>query len=63
MRRAIFWLGWVILAVLPLILIGQILMIDNLPEIELWKWAVPVIAVGMIIGARNRDDVLKHRLS
>ena len=52
-----------ILAVLPLIFIAQIIIIDNLPNVELWKWAVPLVAVFMIVAARNRDDVLKHRLS
>jgi hypothetical protein len=62
MRRAIFWLGWCILAILPLIFIAQIIIVDNLPEVELWKWAVPIVAIAMIALARSRDDVLKHHL-
>jgi hypothetical protein len=63
MRRFIFWAGWVILAVLPVVYGVQIYMIQNLPRVEIWKWAVPAVAVLMIIFARNRDDVLAHHIS
>ena len=62
MRRAIFWLGWSVLAILPLVFVAQIVIADNLPEVELWQWCIPIIAVLMIVGSRNRDEVLKHRV-
>lgn len=62
MRRAIFWLGWAILIVLPVIFTIQVLMIQDLPKIQPWKWLVPAVAVLMVFFARNRDDVLEHHV-
>jgi hypothetical protein len=63
MRRAIFWFGWAVLLALPVIYTIQIIVAQDLPPIETWKWIVPVIAVLIIIAARNRDDVLKHHVA
>lgn len=62
MRRVIFWAGWTILFVLPVIFTVQIFVIQDLPKVQAWKWLVPAAAVVMIFFARNRDDVLKHHL-
>lgn len=62
MRRAFFWFGWAVLAVLPVIFAVQIYLIQDLPKIEAWKWAVPFAAVILIYFSRNRDDVLKHHV-
>lgn len=62
-RKVIFWLGWAILGVLPLIFTIQILMIQDLPKVQPWKWAIPFLAVLMIYFARNRDDVLNHHVT
>lgn len=63
MRRAIFWLGWAILIALPVIFTVQVIVSQDLPRVEPWKWLVPFVAVLMIYLARNRDDVLKHHIA
>lgn len=62
MRRVIFWTGWAILFVLPVIFTVQVFMIQDLPPVQPWKWLVPGVAVVMIYFSRNPDDVLKHHL-
>ncbi|MGN6186781.1 MAG: hypothetical protein ACTHQM_24355 [Thermoanaerobaculia bacterium] len=62
MRKALFWFGWVVLFVLPVLFIAQIIMIDDLPRITAWQWLVPFAAIVLIYFARNRDDVLKHHV-
>jgi hypothetical protein len=62
MRKALFWFGWVVLVALPLIFTIQILVTQDLPKVELWKWAIPFAAVVLIFFSRNRDDVLKHHV-
>jgi hypothetical protein len=62
MRRLLFWMGWVVLSVLPVIWGIQIFMIKNFPPIEWWKWLVPLAAVMMIFFTRNRDKVLDHHI-
>jgi hypothetical protein len=62
MRRLVFWMGWVVLGVLPVIWGIQIYMIKNFPPIEWWKWFIPLAAVLMIFFTRNRDSVLSHHI-
>ena len=62
MRRALFWFGWAVLAILPVLFAVQIYMIQDLPKIEMWKWLIPAAAVVLIFFTRNRDDVLKHHV-
>jgi hypothetical protein len=62
MRKILFWFGWAVLFALPIAFVVQIWMIQDLPTIEPWKWAVPLAAVMVILLSRNRDDVLKHHL-
>lgn len=63
MRKALFWLGWVILFVLPIAFAIEIYMIQDLPEVQIWKWGIIAAAVLLIYFARNRDDVLRHHLA
>ena len=63
MRRAIFWLGWAILFILPVTFLIQAWILQDLPPIEIWKWAVPLAALLLIYLGRNRDDVFKHHLA
>ena len=62
MRRFLFWLGWGVLFLLPLVYGIQIFIVQDLPRVELWKWAVPFAAIVLIYFSRNRDDVLKHHV-
>jgi len=63
MRKMLFWLGWAVLFVLPLVYGVQIYMTQDLPDISLWKWLVPFGAMVLIYFSRNHDDVLKHHLA
>ncbi len=62
MRKKLFWLGWAVLFVLPVLFAIQIYIAQDLPRIELWKWSIPLVAVAMIFLSRERDDVLKHHV-
>lgn len=62
MRRKLFWLGWIVLFVLPVIYGIQIYMIQDFPPVEPWKWAIPIGAALLIYFSRNADDVLKHHV-
>ena len=62
MRKALFRLGWAILAILPVAFAIEIFIIDDLPRIALWKWAILAATVVMIYFTRNRDDVLQHHV-
>jgi hypothetical protein len=62
MRKTLFWLGWAVLFVLPVVYAIQIFITQDLPRVELWKWAVPFVAVVLIYFSRDRDDVLKHHV-
>jgi hypothetical protein len=62
MRNIVFWSGWVILFLLPIAFFGEIYMIQDLPAVQPWKWAILIFAIGLIYMGRNRDDVLKHNL-
>jgi hypothetical protein len=62
MRKTLYWLGWAVLLVLPVVYAIQIFITQDLPRVEVWKWAIPFAAVVLIYFARNRDDVLKHHV-
>jgi hypothetical protein len=62
MRRALFWFGWAVLAILPVIFAIEIYIIQDLPKIEFWKWLIPLAAIVLIFFSRNRDEVLKHHV-
>lgn len=62
MRKALYWFGWVVLGLLPVIFAVQIFMIQDLPKVEPWKWVVPFAAAALIYFSRDRDDVLKHHV-
>jgi hypothetical protein len=62
MRRKLFWLGWIVLFVLPVIYGIQIYVSQDLPPVEAWKWIIPIAAVLLIVLARDKDDVLKHHV-
>ncbi|HET8798346.1 MAG TPA: hypothetical protein VFO89_11700 [Thermoanaerobaculia bacterium] len=62
MRKTLFWLGWAVLFVLPVVYGIQIFITQDLPRVELWKWAVPFVAIVLIYLSRDRDDVLKHHV-
>lgn len=62
MRRKLFWLGWIVLFALPIIYGIQILITQDLPAVEPWKWAIPLAAAVLIYFSRNTDDVLKHHV-
>ncbi|MGZ5445658.1 MAG: hypothetical protein ACXW31_13240 [Thermoanaerobaculia bacterium] len=62
MRKALFWFGWIVLAVLPVIFAVQVYLIQDLPKVELWKWLILLGAIVLIYFSRNRDDALKHHV-
>jgi hypothetical protein len=62
MRRKLFWFGWSVLLVLPVIFTAEIIITQDLPHVEWWKWAIPFSAVVLIYFSRNTDDVLKHHV-
>ena len=63
MRKALFWLGWAVLLALPIVFTVQIIITQDLPAVEIWKWAVLAAAVLLVYFARSRDDVLKHHIA
>lgn len=62
LRKLVFWFGWTVLFALPIVFMTEILIIDDLPVIQPWKWAILLAAVLIIYAARNRDDVLEHHV-
>jgi len=62
MRRILFWSGWVVLFILPLVYGIQILVTQDLPVVQPWKWAILFATVVMIFFTRNQDEVLKHHV-
>lgn len=62
LRKFFFGFGWFILAVLPIAFAVEIVLIQNMPVVQPWKWAILFGAVAMIYGTRNRDDVFKHHV-
>ncbi|HEX9160946.1 MAG TPA: hypothetical protein VF980_04495 [Thermoanaerobaculia bacterium] len=63
MRRALYWIGWAILFSLPLAFTIEIIVTQDLPAVQAWKWAILAGAVLLTYFARNRDDVLHHHLA
>lgn len=63
MRRALFWFGWVVLFVLPVLFAIEIYRLQDLPAVQVWQWGVLAGAVVLIYFTRDRDDVLKHHLA
>jgi hypothetical protein len=62
MRKTLFWFGWIVLLALPVAYGVQIYLTQDIPRVEVWKWAVLLGAVVLVYGARNTDDALHHRL-
>ena len=62
MRRALFWLGWIVLLLLPVVYGIQIYLTQDLPRVEVWKWTVLGCAALVVYFARSHDDVLKHHV-
>lgn len=62
MRRKLFRLGWIVLLALPVVFTVEIIVLQDLPRIEPWKWAIPFAAIVLIYFTRNTDDVLKHHV-
>ncbi|HET7706438.1 MAG TPA: hypothetical protein VFM36_10155 [Thermoanaerobaculia bacterium] len=62
MRKTLYWTGWGILFLLPVIFAIQIYISQDLPPVQLWKWGILAGAVLLIYFARNRDDVFKHHI-
>lgn len=62
LRKGLYYFGWAVLIALPIVFAVQIFMIQDLPKVEPWKWAVPFLAVVLIYFTRNRDEVLHHHV-
>ena len=62
MRKILFRSGWAVLFALPVIYGVQILMTQDLPPVEPWKWLILFAAVVVVYFSRNTDDVLKHHV-
>jgi hypothetical protein len=62
MRRRLFWLGWIVLFTLPVIFATEIIILQDLPSIEPWKWAILFAAVVLVYFTRNTDEVMKHHV-
>lgn len=62
MRRYLYRLGWVVLAVLPVIYGVQIYLAQDLPAVSPWQWLFLFAVVVVLFFARDKDDVLKHHV-
>ena len=62
LRKFFFRVGWAILLALPIVFIAEIVLSQDLPTVQPWKWAILFGAVVMIYATRNRDDVLRHHV-
>lgn len=62
MRKTLFWFGWFLVALLPILYAIQIAIVQDLPAIEPWKWSAFGAACLLVVFSRNRDDVLKHHV-
>jgi hypothetical protein len=63
MRKTLFRASWALLIALPVIYGIQIYITQDLPDIQIWKWAILFGSVVVIYFSRNTDDVLKHHLA
>lgn len=63
MRKTLFWAGWAVLFVLPLLYGVQIYVSQDLPAVQPWQWLILFGAVVVIFFSRNTDDVLKHHIA
>lgn len=52
----------IVLFALPVNFSIQIIVTQDLPKVEWWKWLIPFAAVVLIYFSRNTDDVLKHHV-
>ena len=62
LRKFFYRLGWAILIVLPIAFIVEIVVSQDLPLVQPWKWAILFGAVALVYAARDRDDVLRHHV-
>lgn len=62
LRKGLYWFGWAVLAILPIVFAVQIYMMQDLPKVEPWKWLIPFAAVVLIYATRDRDEVFKHHV-
>jgi hypothetical protein len=62
MRRTIFWLGWVVLCLVPIVFLINALRIEDVPPLLPYGAIVTAAAI-VVICARNRDDVLRHHVA
>jgi hypothetical protein len=61
-RKVLFWVGWLLLAIYAGIFAAQIFVLQDLPAIAYWKWGVLLATCVLIFFARNRDDAFAHHL-
>lgn len=62
MRKKLFAAGWIVFFALPLAYVLEIVVTQDLPPVQWWKWAILLATVILIYVSRNRDDVLKHHV-
>ena len=62
MRKGLFWFGWAVLLVLPVIYVVTAIVVQDLPRVEPWTWGILFGALALVFLARNRDEVLKHHV-
>lgn len=63
MRKKLYWLGWIAFFALPVIYGIQIVVTQDLPVVQPWKWGILVAVVVLIYFSRNTDDVLRHHVT
>ena len=62
MRKRLFWAGWAVLFALPIVFTIEIIVRQDLPDVQPWKWAILAGAVLLVYFARNTDEVFKHHV-
>lgn len=62
LRKFFYRLGWAILIVLPIAFIVEIVVSQDLPLVQPWKWVILFGAVALVYATRDRDDVLRHHV-
>jgi len=62
MRKTLFRIGGIVLIGLPIAYGVQIVLTQDLPLVQPWKWALLFGSLLLVYFARSRDDVLRHRL-